>query len=550
VPLQNKEREDAKVSGFRLVTLTQNARWEGVVGANYLWQRPGDAAAYGPLVLAFLIFLSSCLNFSNTTVSHAGTRLKEIGIRKVMGSSYRELMMQLLAECLLIVAASVLLSILFNSWWIPAFNRMFNGVDVQAHYLHDGSLLIFMLSMLVGATLLAGTYPAVYLSRFNPTAIFRGRVRFGGTNLFSRLMLGLQLSIAIITVTAGIAFARNAAFQKNFDYGYNIDGNMGVVLHDSSDYKALKNRLSALPDITGVAGTRNQIGFSYRNTVAESEGSKKEVEFLEVGREFPETMGLRVVNGRGFNAQMASDYQDALLVTQKMAALYGWKDAEAPGKRIRIDSSIYSVVGVLKDLHTETLFEPSKPMAVKLGKENRYQFLVVKAKEKDLTNVFAEVGTVWKSLFPERPYNGFYQNQLKAEAARTTRSIATIFLWFGIISILLTATGLFALVSLTTLKKMKEIAVRKVVGAAPRHILVLINKGYFWIFLVASVLGCYAGLALTRLLLDLIFKVNNGVGSFTLVASVALLFVIAAMTSGIKVWQAVRSNPVKMLRAE
>ena len=108
IPLQNKAREDAKVSGFRLVTLTQNARWAGVVMANYLWQRPDDAAAYGPLVLAFLIFLSSCLNFSNTTVSHAGTRLKEIGMRKVMGSSYRGLMMQLLAECSLIVGASVL----------------------------------------------------------------------------------------------------------------------------------------------------------------------------------------------------------------------------------------------------------------------------------------------------------------------------------------------------------------------------------------------------------------------------------------------------------
>ena len=427
---------------------------------------------------------------------------------------------------------------------------MFNGVDVQTHYLQDGVLLVFLLAMLVGATLLAGTYPAVYLSRFSPTAIFRGRVRFGGTNLFSRLMLGLQVSIAIITVTAGIAFAHNAAFQKNFDYGYAIEDNMGVVLHDSSDYAALRNRVAALPDITGVAGTRNLIGFSYRNTVAESEGSKKEVEFLEVGREFPQTMGLRVVIGRGFDAQLSSDYQNALLVTQKMAAVYGWKDAQALGKRIRIDSTTYSVVGVLKDLHTNTLFEPSQPMAVKLGKENRYQFLIVKAKEKDLTNVFAEVGTVWKNLFPERPFNGFYQNQLKAEAARTTQSIATIFLWFGIISILLTATGLFALVSLTTMKKMKEIAVRKVVGAAPRHILVLINKGYFWIFIVASALGCYAGLALARLLLDLIFKVNDGVSTGNLLASAAVLFVIAGVTSGIKVWQAVRSNPVKMLRSE
>jgi ABC-type antimicrobial peptide transport system permease subunit len=105
-------------------------------------------------------------------------------------------------------------------------------------------------------------------------------------------------------------------------------------------------------------------------------------------------------------------------------------------------------------------------------------------------------------------------------------------------------------VSLTALKKMKEIAVRKVVGASPRHILVLINRGYLWIFLVAALLGCYAGLALTKLLLDLIFKVNNGVSTMSLIGSVAALFVIVAVTSGIKVWQAVKSNPVKMLRSE
>jgi putative ABC transport system permease protein len=549
LPLQNKAREDAKVAGFSLASLRQVARWRDRIGANYLNQRPDDGGTYGPIVLAVLILLSSCLNFSNTTVSHAGTRLKEIGMRKVMGSTYRQLMVQLLAECSLIVCAAVFLSVTINSWWIPQFNSMFNA-EVQVDYLHDRVLLIFMVSILVGATLLAGIYPAVYLSRFNPTAIFRGRVRFGGSNLFSRVMLGLQLSIAIITVTAGLAFARNSAFQKNYDYGYNIEDNMGVLLHDSSDYTALKNRLAALPDVSGLAGTRNHIAFAYRNTVAEGEGVRKEVQMLEVGREYPQVMELKLATGRSFDAGMQSDYQDALLITQKMAALYGWTDAGAVGKRLRIDSTLYSVVGVLKDFHTASLFEPNQPLVMKLAKENRYQFLIVKAKAKYLTNVFEEVRTVWKGLFPERPFNGFYQNQLKVEASRVTNSIAVIFFWFAVISILLTATGLFALVSLTALKKMKEIAVRKVVGASPRHILVLINRGYIWIFIVAALLGCYAGLALTKLLLDLIFKVNNGVNTISLIGSVAALFIIVAVTSGIKVWQAVKSNPVKMLRSE
>ena len=148
------------------------------------------------------------------------------------------------------------------------------------------------------------------------------------------------------------------------------------------------------------------------------------------------------------------------------------------------------------------------------------------------------------------PFNGFYQNEVTAEGYQTSKSIAQIFFWFGIVSVLLTATGLFALVSLTVLKKMREIALRKVVGATPGHILVLVNKGYFWIFFIAGGLGCYGGWALTKLLLDMIFKVNVGVSTSTLTGSVVALFVITGVTTGIKVWQVIKTSPVKLLRTE
>src|SRR4029077_11512204 len=129
----------------------------------------------------------------------------------------------------------------------------------------------------------------------------------------------------------------------------------------------------------------------------------------------------------------------------------------------------------------------------------------------NLVNVYAKTKDAWKKVLPMKPYSGFYQNQIKAVDYQTSRSIARIFLWFAIISILLTATGLFALVSLTVLKKMKEIALRKVVGAGPHHILALINKGYLWIFIISAAVGCYGGWALTRLLLNMIFKINAGI---------------------------------------
>src|SRR6202007_1792043 len=132
-----KAREDSKVSAFKLVTLRQNAAWNDVVSDNNLYRRPDDAATYGGFALACLIFLSACLNFSNTTVARANKRLKEIGMRKVMGSSHTQLMGQLLMECAVVVLAAILLSVVLNTWWLPAFNQMFRGIRVQADYLHE-----------------------------------------------------------------------------------------------------------------------------------------------------------------------------------------------------------------------------------------------------------------------------------------------------------------------------------------------------------------------------------------------------------------------------
>ena len=548
--VQNKAREDFKVSAFKFLKLKESAALSNRLGSNSLNRRPDDSATFGPLVLAFLIFLSACLNFSNTTVARANRRLKEIGMRKVMGSTHAQLIRQLLLECSIIVMAAILLSVVMNNWWLPVFNQMFGEIDVQADYWNDTGLLVFIGCMLAGATLLAGSYPAFYISRFNPTTIFRGSVKFGGTNLFSRLMLGLQLSIAIITAIAGIAFATNSEYQRNYDFGYSVENTLGITFSDSSSYIPLKNEMAKIPGVSSLSGSRHHIGFTFRNAIAESEEIKKETGFLEVGPGYVKTMQLKLAAGRDFDASSEADYDNALIITEKLAAQFGWEAKQALGKRIFIDSAYFSVVGILNDFHPDLLFNLLEPVAMKLAKESRFQFLIMQAKPEELTAVYGKAQDVWKRLFPLKPYNGFYQNQVTAEAFETSKNIAIIFKWFAIVSILLTATGLFALVSLTTLKKTKEIALRKVAGASPRHIMVLINKSYFWIFLVSSVLGCYGGYSLTKLLLDMIFKINSGVGSAAMIGSVAALFIIAAVVTGVKVWQAVRSNPVKMLRTE
>lgn len=205
LPQQNAGREDWKVTGFRMISLADHAKMTGI-SANSLMERPEDSAVYGPLVLAILILLSACLNFANTTVARSNSRLKEMGVRKVMGGTQGQLRTQMLLECGAIVVMAFALSVVINRWWLPTFNQMFLFTDTKADYFHDGPLVLFTLAALLGTTLLAGAYPAFYISRFNPSNILKGSVKFGGSNLFSRILLGLQVAISLITVIAGVGF--------------------------------------------------------------------------------------------------------------------------------------------------------------------------------------------------------------------------------------------------------------------------------------------------------------------------------------------------------
>lgn len=550
LPVQNNIRQDWKVSGFKFISVRENASLDNVIQSNSLFHRPSNAAAYGAFITAILILMCTCLNFSNTTVARYNGRLKEIGIRKVMGGTQRQLIVQMLLECSLMVFAAILLSALLNHYWLPLFNHMFVYVDVQANYLADTNLQLFLTGMFVFTTLLAGAYPAFYISRYNPSRIFRGGVKFGGSNLFSRIMLGLQISISLIAVIGGIAFAKNAAFQNTFDFGFNMHNTVGVAVKDKNTYAALKNEMAKLPQITALAGTKNHIGFDSHREVAEAEGIKKEARVFEVGPEYIPTMNLKMVAGRTFDHALLSDFSTAILVTEKFAAMYGWKAADALGKQVHIDQDVYSVVGVLKDFHPASLFEPAFPVIMKLTQEDNYRYLIIQSKDKDLTSVYNISRDTWKKLFPLQPFNAFYQDEMLAESYRTSTSIAKIFSWLAIITVLLTATGLFALISLTLLKRMREIAVRKVVGATPRDIYLLVNKGYFWIVLAGTALGCYAGWSLSKLLLNQIYQVNNGVETFTMIISVATMILVALVTTGIKIWQAVKTKPVNLLRTE
>lgn len=550
IPLQQAVRKDIKVKGFKLVSMAEHATMSSRMDSNSLIERPEDSAAYGTLVLAILVLLSACLNFANTTVAQSNRKLKEIGVRKVAGSSQGQIILQQLLECGFIVFVAILLSALLNHFWLPTFNSMFNFIKVSADYFSDYILLAILGLTLIFVTLLAGAYPAFYISRFNANSIFKGSVKFGGSNLFSRVLLGLQIVVSFITVIAGIAFSRNTTFQKNYDFGYERDRLVGFYVDAPGDYNAFLNEMNNVPGIEAMAGTRQHMGWWHRNVSLEAIGEKKDCNYLEVGNNYFNTVKLRLAAGRNFYNNSVADIAKSMVINQNLAYQFGWKEEEAIGKQIRMDTALFTVVGVVKDFTTGNLFDGIEPFAFSMGKPENYAQLVIRTKPGETTNVHNKAKDIWKKLFPLKPFNGYYQNETAAQSLQTTSSIAKIFFWFAIISILMSATGMFALVSLTVLKKTREIAIRKVVGAGAVHICKLVLKGYVFIFLIASIAGCYAGYALSKLLLDLIFRINAGVNLSTLWISFVCMLFISALTIGSRIWAALQRNSTEVLKGD
>ncbi len=549
LPLEQRVRQDMKLTSFSLDPLTQVAEHSREIGSNALMPRPQDSAAYGALILAILILLSACLNFANTSVAQSNRRLKEMGIRKVMGSSFTQIMIQQLLECAVIVLFAIGLSVVINNFWLPAFNAMFIVIDVTANYLSDYTLLAFLALLLVGVTLLAGAYPAFYISRFNAANIFRGSVKFGGTNLFSRILLGFQIVVTFITVIAGIAFSRNAEFQRTYDYGYDKENIIAINLQNASAYIPLRDELKKISVIDKIAGTNEHIGFTYRKIPLSSMGKNNEATYLGVGENYLELMKLKLVAGRLFSTAGNGDYERSMLINEKLAFEFGWKPAQAIGQQIRKnDTTVCTVVGVLKDFTQTTLFMPIEPVAMTLVNPSKYSQLIVRAKKGSLSSVYDKAKSTWAKLYPLKPFIGYYQDEIAAESSRVNENIAIIFFWFAIISVLMAATGMFALVSLTVLKRMKEIAIRKVVGAGSSHIFSLVMKGYFWIFLLSAGFGCYAGYSLSKLLMDMIFRMNSGVSTTSLIFSFICVLLITLFTIGSRVWHALRTKPADVLK--
>lgn len=548
----NKIREDFIIKYFLVEPFEGMAVRDSYADKNGTWTRDGSplAAVIGIGLMGIFVLLIAIFNLTNTAVAISSRRLKEIGLRKVMGSTRKDLIFQFIGETTLICFVSLLLGLIIGEYFLlPAFNKLWPDFNMVTDYFGRPNFLIFMTLVLILTSLLAGSYPAFYISKFEPASILKGTLKFGGTNAFTRVLLCLQFAISLAGIVCSFAFTDNAEFQRNFDMGFERNGVVFTNVNGRSEYETYRNALVENPDIISITGTESHLYSSGFNDPIKHEDKEIEVDILDISAEYIPTMGITIKDGRNFESESETDRKESVIITEGLAKELGM--TKPIGKEIIwLDTVKYYIVGVVHDIYTNGLWEKMDPVMLRYAPKDKVNHILVQAKADNLIEINKYMEAKWKIIFPERIYDGNYMDEQMVEADTVNKNLVKMFAFLGVVALMLSVTGLFTLVSLNIIKKMKEIGVRKVLGASTWNITSVVNREFVVILLIASVGGGALGWWLSALLMESIWDYYQKVSLPSMVISAAILLAASIVSIGYKLYKTTRLNPANVLRDE
>lgn len=504
---------------------------------------------YTPAILSLAILLVACFNFTNTSIAISANRLKEIGVRKVLGSSKRQLIFQFLAENIIVAMLGLLAGIIIAYLLVPAYSNMFPFLDLDIGFMHNTDLLIFLFVLLLLTALLSGGYPAFYISSFHPAIIFKGTMKFSGTNFFTRGLLFVQFTLCIMALVMGFSFLENAKYQEELDLGFEVDGVLIYEMYSKEYYEVFRNDLLSNPEVLGITGVAHHLWWSYYNPIVRHGRDETETLTLKVSDDYLDLMGFHLMEGRDFIKGSKTDEDESVIVNETFAKTFGWETAI--GKRILVRDTVpLYVVGVVKDFQTNHVWKDLAPVMFRLYRPEDINFMIIRTNPEQTREVERFCKDLFYSRFPDLSYVGGIMTD-ELEGNKSANANATqIFLFLGIMALVLTTMGLYSLVSLNIIKRLKEIGIRKVFGASEWQIVQNINREFVILLTISMAVGLPLAKRVTLFLMESSWSYFLGTTLTTMLLSVLVIFIVAGITLVLKVVGAARANPVDTLRSE
>ena len=503
--------------------------------------------------VAAFILLIACINFMNLATAKSLKRAKEVGVRKVVGSSRSYLIGQFLGESLILAFMALALSLVIIFLLLPYFNN-FSGKNMTLP-LDEGSYWLFLIGLTVVAGLASGSYPALFLSSLRPVRVLKGITRFGRSASWFRKGLAIfQFSLSILLLIGTLVVSRQTHYVQNKHLGYDRENVIYVKIEGDMNnrYQVYKERLLSMPGIAMVdrsSEAPHNMGFEM-STPFKWEG-QQEGQFIgfrptSVGFDFLEMMDLEVVEGRGFNKDIVTD-TSAFMVNETALKQMGMTDPL--GKWISAWDKKGKIIGIVKDYHIASLHEPIKPLILDVKEGLYFGIIMIKTQPGKTVEALKSLETATAEINPDYPLDYQFMDQEYAKLYESEAIISKISNVFAALAVIISCLGLLGLAMFSAEQKVKEIGIRKVLGASVNQIISLFSREFIQLvllsFIIASPLAWYL---MKEWLNGFAYSIPLAWWFFALTGLAALG--IAMLTVSVQTLKAATSNPVKSLRTE
>jgi len=530
------------IQNIKRVHLFSSGKYTEVIGT------PGNITYVRILsLIAVFILIIACFNFMNLSTAQSVRRAREIGVRKVAGANKGKIVIQFLGESLLIVFVAHTIAMIIVELLLPGYNTL-TGKQLDVNYRSPG-LYIGLITVILFCGLLAGSYPALYLSSLKPLDTMKGIINKNpGSAKFRRVLVVFQFSLSILLIICTLIVEAQLKYMQNKELGLNVD-NIGCFgFRFGIQRETLKKDLSYNPDIVSVTiANGSPCNFMYSVSNFDWEG-KKEGDIVlfylfGVDVDYAKTFQLELKEGRFFSSEFSTD-NTAVVINEQAAKIMGFKDPI--GKTISRNGLKLRIIGELKDFHFQSLHSKIEPLIMQLNAGN---FCMIRIKPDKITSTVDYINKIIKSYnLPYKINLRFLENDYE-DLYRTERRMGKIFGYFSLLAIIISCLGLIGLSSFMAERRTKEIGIRKINGTKATEILFLLSKEYI-ILVIISIIVAYpiAWYVMNKWLKSYAFRISISWWVFALAGACALL--IALLTVSFQSYKAASKNPVEALRYE
>ena len=510
--------------------------------------------------VAIFMLLIACINYMNLATARSTKRAMEVGIRKVLGSERRQLVGQFLSESIIFSLFALVLSFGLVFLLLPVFNRAFD-LDLSRALLLSPMVLGGGLIILLLTGILGGSYPAFYLSGFRPISVLKGQLSKGtGNPQLRKVLVTVQFAITLFMIIGTGIIYDQMSYLRNKELGFDKEHLMTFSLQGRETrekYEVLRQELLQIPKITSVATASTSPGSGFGKQVMSVENSEGIVDAYGVDNyavdfDFFPTMNIEFVAGRNFSREFGTDSTQAAIVNESMVKRMGWKDAI--GKRIQfqgVDTLPFArVIGVVKDFHQQSLYEPISPLVFIPQPQNGQVHVKLDPQSaSDLSAMIGQVEQVWNRIFPGTPFEYDFVDAAFMELYHADQVRARIFTLFSVLMILIACLGLLGLASFTAEQRTKEIGVRKILGAGTSNIVLLLTRNFVFLVALASIPAFIGAGYFMNKWLDT-FSYHANLNYWLFVLSLVIVVIITLLTTSYHAFKAAVRNPIEALRQE